>query len=251
MTSGRAVAWGGIHNARDLGGLTGRLGTTKFGRVYRMPRPDPLDEQGWRELEAAGVRTLVDLRNDDEIAPLPLRPGSVDTVVRGIEDQSDAEFMAEFGLLLGTPQYYAENLRRWPDKVGAAISAVADAPVGGVVIHCSAGRDRTGLITALLLELVGVHRDLTLDDYEVGMRETNAFLAAHPRPHERARSDADLAAAIAEAREHLNAFLSGLDLVSYLTAAGLRAAQLDALQRRMLEPKALPQVIPGMSQHVW
>ncbi|WP_097061869.1 tyrosine-protein phosphatase [Salinibacterium xinjiangense] len=87
------VGWAGIHNAGDLGGLPGRLGSTQFGRILRMPRPDTLTERGWAELVCSGVRTLIDLRDTDEIAELPLRLASVSSIHRPIGDQSDVEFM--------------------------------------------------------------------------------------------------------------------------------------------------------------
>jgi protein-tyrosine phosphatase len=110
----REVAWDGIHNARDLGGLPTSTGSTRFGRIFRMPRPDILSATGWAQLESAGVRTLVDLRNTDEIGALPMRPGSVRSVHRALEDQGDAEFMDLMGPFVGSPTYYSENLRRWP-----------------------------------------------------------------------------------------------------------------------------------------
>jgi len=70
----RTVAWGGLHNARDLGGLPAGTATTQRGRVYRTPRLDGLDARGWDELVDAGVRTIVDLRNPHEISPLTLPP---------------------------------------------------------------------------------------------------------------------------------------------------------------------------------
>lgn len=199
-----------------------------------MPRPDHLDAAGWAVLEAAGVRTLVDLRNDDEIAALPLRPATIDTVVCSIEDPSDVEFMAELDAFLGSPTYYAENLRRWPQKIAAAITAVADAPAGGVVIHCAAGRDRTGLIVALLLHFAGIDRAAILDDYEAGVRETNAYLRGLDDPHERPRTDEELESGIHSARRTLDELLENLDVSTYLLRAGMSASQLNTLRTRLL-----------------
>ncbi|MPY12335.1 tyrosine-protein phosphatase, partial [Arthrobacter sp. KR32] len=67
------------------------------------------------------------------------------------EDQTDADFMALTGPYLNTPEHYRENLYRWPEKFGAIARAFVTAPPGGVVIHCAAGRDRTGMVVALLL----------------------------------------------------------------------------------------------------
>ena len=55
-----------------------------------------------------------------------------------------------------TPLYYRDALKRWPERHAAAISAIARAQPGGVLIHCKRGVDRTGIMTLLLLAAVGV-----------------------------------------------------------------------------------------------
>jgi hypothetical protein len=234
VTDSRKVDWGGIHNARDLGGLSGSFGTTEFGRVYRMPRPDVLNERGWQELYDAGVRTLIDLRNDDEVVELPLRPSSIASLRHPIEDPHDETFMVEFGPFLGTPRYYAESLRRWPTLIAGALTAIADAPAGGVAFHCSAGRDRTGLIAALVLAVVGVDRELILDDYETGVREFNEYLRLQTSPREPVRSYTELVTAVAKYRRALAEMLGTIDLEDYLRDAGLKPSTLEKLRRRLL-----------------
>ena len=105
----RAVSWGGLHNARDLGGLPVATTVTRRGRVFRTPRLDGLDEQGWTDLVDAGVRTIVDLRNPHEIEPLPL-PAGVTRHHRPIEVWEDRDFMARWGGVLDSPEYYRANL---------------------------------------------------------------------------------------------------------------------------------------------
>ena len=223
------VDWGGLHNARDLGGLGGVIA---LGALFRSPRLDGLDGDGWARFERSGVRTIVDLRNDDEVAPLPSRPAGVRVIRAPIEDQADTDFMAAWGTSLGTPDYYSDNLRRWPSLVAAAISAVADAPEGGVLVHCAAGRDRTGLVVALLLRVAGVDAVDVLHDYEVGMRETNAFLRSHPQ-HETALDDDELATAVEAKRASLGGLLADLDVNAYLVAAGVSRVQLERLRARL------------------
>ena len=92
----RSVAWGGLHNARDLGGLPAGTTVTRPGRIFRTPRLDGLDEQGWSELVDAGVRTIVDLRNPHEIEPLPL-PAGVTRLHRPVEVWADARVHGALG----------------------------------------------------------------------------------------------------------------------------------------------------------
>ena len=68
---------------------------------------------------------------------------------------------------LQRPHYYGAALERWPERAAAAVAAVARAEPGGVVVHCGLGRDRTGLVTMLLLALVGVAPQDIADDCEL------------------------------------------------------------------------------------
>lgn len=229
----RSVTWGGLHNARDLGGLPAGSGTTRFGRVLRAPRLDGLDEQGWEELVAAGVRTIVDLRNPHEIAPLEL-PSGVTRYHRPVEVWEDRGFMARWGDHLNSPVYYRANLEAWPELMVAVVRTIADAPPGAVVVHCSAGRDRTGLVTALLLSLVGVPEDEIVDDYARSVVAMNEHAAAG-RSDEVALSGPELRLWLDEVTGHLRDLLAGLDVAEYLDVHGVTADELARVRARLLD----------------
>jgi hypothetical protein len=86
---------------------------------------------------------------------------------------------------------YLALIDRHADRFAEAIAAVADAPPGGVLIHCAAGKDRTGLISAMLLELAGVAEDVIADDYAQSERNLAELLekwvAEAPDQAERSR----------------------------------------------------------------
>ncbi|GEK23568.1 tyrosine-protein phosphatase [Cellulomonas xylanilytica] len=229
----RSVGWGGLHNARDLGGLPTASTPTRPGRVFRTPRLDGLDERGWTQLADAGVRTIVDLRNPHEIEPLRL-PAGVTRHHRPVEVWEDRDFMARWGHVLDSPEYYRANLETWPELVVAALRAVADASDGAVVIHCSAGRDRTGLVTALLLSLVGVPQDVIVEDYACAVVAMNDYARAG-LGDETARTDDELGARLAEVTGHLRALLTDLDVAGYLTAHGMSADELARIRSRLLD----------------
>ncbi len=161
------------------------------------------------------------------------RPTEVVTWFLPIEDQSDAEFMTRWGMHLGSPIYYADNLQRWPDKMIAVFRAMVEAPVGGIVFHCSGGRDRTGLVAAFLLALAGVAPAVIADDYDLSVRATNDYLLSVNNPHETPRSPGQLTEWSATARGHLLTLLAGLDPVEYLTHGGFSAADIPALRARL------------------
>jgi protein-tyrosine phosphatase len=231
-----AGTWGDLHNVRDLDGLTTGNGTTRSGRIFRSPSPDGLSRLGWRDLQDDGVLTLIDLRNDDEVSSSTERPASVTVVRRPIEDQSDDDFMAEWGDRLGSPAYYPEILKRWPQLVSNVFIALADAPDGAVLIHCGAGRDRTGMIASMLLELAGVDRVRIYDDYCAAVRSDNVWLrSSPPNRREHPKSDEELEVHLAEARSELAAFLDALEVETFLIAAGVTPGQVSRLKSRLLD----------------
>lgn len=227
----RDLDWDGAVNARDLGGLPAGSGTIQPGRVFRSARPDLLTEGGRQQLLAAGVSTVIDLRNDYERLEVLV----LDIIHHHpVEDQQDTDFMAVWGERLNSPAYYGEALRRWPGLITSVFARIADAPAGGVLVHCKAGKDRTGMIIAMLLSLVGTPVADILDDYELAVRTMNAYYQKHPDAGETALSDAALEEHCADACLAMIAFLGSTDIAGYLTNSGLTFEQLDQLRARLL-----------------
>ena len=228
----RALAWGNLHNGRDLGGLPTSQGETVRGRFFRTPRLDELDAAGWADLRAAGVRTIVDLRNDDEIEPLEL-PSDLLRRNHPIEDQSHRQFMDRWGHLLNSPIYYSDNLAHWPERIVAVFRSFAEAPPGGIVFHCSAGRDRTGLVTALLLKLGGVADEAIVADYLLSVTAMNDYFLAQDVPRERPKPPDDLATWSAEVGDRMREFLAEIDVERFLLTNGMSAGEVAAVRDRL------------------
>jgi protein-tyrosine phosphatase len=232
---GREQGWEGAVNARDLGGLAAGTARTQYGRVFRSAKPEYLTDRGWAQLLEAGITTVIDLRNGYERHELR----AIDALTvhhHPVEDQIDASFMAEWGNRLDTPDYYPEVLLRWPELVTSVFARIADAPSGGVLVHCRAGRDRTGMISAMLLSLVGTSVQDILDDYELAVRAMNAYLTAQSEPAEEPHPHATLDAFCTSSRASLAKFLESTDVPTYLTTNGLSPEQLDRIRDRLLLP---------------
>jgi protein-tyrosine phosphatase len=169
----RDLVWDGCLNVRDLGGHpTDDGGETRFDSVVRADSVRQLSDDGWRALVEYGVRTVVDLRSDEELAADPPAELPVDAVhVPFFDDRADV-FEAVEAASTGAASHaeatravYLIFLEHFRANVAAAIRAVATAPEGGVVVHCHGGKDRTGLVSAFLLRLAGVPIDAIATDY--------------------------------------------------------------------------------------
>ncbi|WP_422390574.1 tyrosine-protein phosphatase [Arthrobacter sp. N1] len=238
----RAPLWDGAVNARDVGAV---VSAVQPGRLYRMGRQEWVTEAGWEQAWDHGVRTVIDLRNPFELGRRSPDPRvQPDVLARFLvlnlptEDQADADFMALTGPYLNTPEHYRENLDRWPEKFGAIARAFITAPPGGVVIHCAAGRDRTGMVVALLLAASGIPHPEIGADYARAVTAINDRYRGQEVPHETPRSDEELTEWLTVAQGHLRTLLSSLDAARYLLDAGLTEAELDLLRARLTGPRA-------------
>ena len=185
----RKLAWDGYQNARDLGGLPTALSTTGetiFGRVARGPRRELLTDEGWQDARSWGIAAIVDLRCANEIGAREGDPAVAAEATSGIslvnaptEDQDNPEFRDVCFPILDSPEYWRHNWRILPDLVLGSLNAIADAPAG-VLVHCSAGRDRTGMISAILLGNAGVSPTDVAADYAESVRAMAGVKAHSP-----------------------------------------------------------------------
>jgi protein tyrosine/serine phosphatase len=195
----RELQWEGCVNVRDLGGLpTADGGATRHGAVVRSDNARRLSDAGWDSLVDHGVRTVIDLRWPEERAEDPPGDVPVEAVHVSLFGNLDHAFFQELDdriAELETPARveasYLALLERHAEQFAEAIRAVADAEPGGVLIHCAAGKDRTGLIAAMLLELAGVPEQEIAADYaqsEENLAELlEKWVAEAPDEEERAR----------------------------------------------------------------
>lgn len=230
MDVNRHLDWPGSYNMRDLGGLPARDGArTAWGAVVRGDEPDQLTDAGWAALRAHGVSTIIDLRDSGEDSGAD-PPAGLTTVRLPLDDHDDTEFWQRWGGGLDcTPLYYRAFLDRFPDRVARVVAAVADAPAGGVLVHCGGGRDRTGLIVLVLLALVGVPAEVIADDYVLSAERLAPAWVDLDLGDQNGRIDAILAAHGTTAWQTVVTTLDGLDLSEHLGGTGLAAAVRDRL----------------------
>jgi protein-tyrosine phosphatase len=163
----RRLRWDHLLNARDLGGLPTARGWTHFRTLVRSDDLRRLTAEGQAALLAYGVATIVDLRSppEREAAPSPLRDHPGYRPLPYLGDES-----------VGAPTRFetaAENYLAWLSTrargIARILHGIADAPPGGVLVHCHAGKDRTGVVVALLLSIAGVDREAIAEDYALSV----------------------------------------------------------------------------------
>jgi protein-tyrosine phosphatase len=180
----------GLRNLRDLGGLpTAGGGRTRPGVILRSEAPVAMSPDQLAALAALGLRSALDLRDEanEDVFAMPTLPPGVERLVAGITPPANPDgkgLLAQVmdGERLDYPaselaDLYVQMLADNPDKFGAALGYLCDAGNHPLLIHCHAGKDRTGLVAAMALELVGVPRAAIVEDFEL----TTERRAAHRR----------------------------------------------------------------------
>ena len=243
MDDERDLHWDGMYNVRDLGGLPTASGAwTRSGAFVRSEGLDLLSADGWDSLHDHGVRVCVDLRSGFELDERPYRSANERVSViearweEGLLEDPEFRAWAESGVL-GCALYFQPFLDRWPERTAALFSAlagaVAGAAGGGVLYHCQRGRDRTGLVTILLLALVGVPDEVIIEDH---LRTDGRLLARGiALGHVPLDGEAELYAARSTTAEAtLAALLGSFDAEAYLLQAGTDPIDLATIRTHLL-----------------
>jgi protein-tyrosine phosphatase len=254
-----ALRLAGATNFRSLGGLPAAGGRRiRPHALMRADRLTALTDDDWRALAASGIATICDLRSDAERAEHPnrvppqlaLRELHCDVRNDLRADPALARLLVDDPTARGAERVMIEIYRRFPAYMGGTLATLVDRLIAGgapLLVHCSAGKDRTGFVVAMLLHALEVPEPLIRQDY----------LASRTWPgadSHRASLEARLGTFIApeelpgavdtvlDAREvYLEAAMDTLraefgSVLRYLeSAAGVDAARLDRLRNDMLE----------------
>ena len=238
----RILEWEGCLNVRDLGGVPLEDGgETAYGVVVRSDNVRRLHDVA--TLERHGITRVVDLRHDEEVAYDAHKTLTVDVVNLPLMtlDPARMEELFEQALSMEAGEYlewsYLHFLDRFHENFGRVVRAIAEAD-GPVCVHCMGGRDRTGLISALLLRLAGASLEDAAEDYwlsEDALREDHErwIADAETDRERRLRSIFNVAP-----REAMVGVLDAIEeehgsVREYLQEAGVPDEELDALRARL------------------
>ncbi|SCE88876.1 Protein tyrosine/serine phosphatase [Micromonospora viridifaciens] len=199
--------WSGCRNARDLGDLPTVDGyKIRAGALLRSDSHERLTAAMIQAVRSGTVSRVVDLRWAWECEANP-SPFAGDGIYR------HAPMLNDVLTYVPPPDTYAPMLDHNRPRIGRAFRAVAEAPPGGMVVHCQAGRDRTGVLVALLLAVAGVAAQDIAADY--------------------ALTDACSPQTMLHTLAHLDQRYGGV--TAYLVEAGVEPGLAAAVRSRLLE----------------
>jgi protein-tyrosine phosphatase len=241
----RVVPFGGIANFRDIGGYPTRDGgSVRWGCVFRAAGLHGMDESDRARFDALALHTVVDLRSDHECEERPsLREARRFPLLGHAAAATEATGDSPQSAPLVLPDLEAVYIGLL-DHAGAGIAEIFTILAGPdalpAVIHCHAGKDRTGTVIALLLELLGVERELVLDDYELSPRLVERDEATIERLRTYGYEPEEAAALLVASRPAMRAALIHLDeqyggAAAYLQAAGVTPAAEGRLRDLLVE----------------
>jgi protein-tyrosine phosphatase len=224
-------------NARDLGGYRTRDGArTREKSFLRTDDLCKLTPEGARSVLAYGVTTVIDLRWPAELEarPTPFRAGEVRYAHVSLLDGSEGAWISKAP---GVPKelWNCAVLDHSQREIAEVLRAVAEAPPGVVLFHCAAGKDRTGVIAALLLAVADVELSEIAADYAISTEYIrDAYLAAHP-PEAREAVLEDVRCPPEQIHNmiaHIESRYGGL--LGYLRRIGLTSGEIARIRNRLL-----------------
>ena len=231
-------------NIRDMGGYeTGDGRVTAFGKLLRAGALHNLTKEEWRRLTDYGVKTVLDLRSLSEIE------AAADEVPEGVKwyhcpiqteqiDTKDITESAEKAFAGSLTEGYLNIVKTHGALLAEAVNKlIAGLEKGAVLFHCTAGKDRTGIMASCIYYLCGISEEDITADYEVtytynkkGMDRLLGMLDEETRDRMEPfmRSDA-------QSMERLLEFYREISLPDYLGGYGVTETELESLRSHFLQ----------------
>ncbi|MGW0806122.1 tyrosine-protein phosphatase [Nonomuraea sp. NPDC002799] len=184
----RHIEFTNLCNFRDIGGYAARDGrTVQWQRLYRADSLGWLTGDDLTAFQALRVRTVIDLRHPFEVERMGRVPEAEGQHYQNLPIEGRRWDTAAFSEEAGVGRYLADRyLEVTEDGVGnlrTALETVARADNSPAVVHCAAGKDRTGVLIAMILSLAGVSEDDIVADYALTGLATERFVADWSRRH--------------------------------------------------------------------
>ena len=230
----------GAYNFRDLGGYPTADGrSTRWGRLYRSDTLHELTDQDLELLRGIGLAGVIDLRTQAEIGRHGrgvLGSEPIRYVNLSVLPEANSEQQAAPATRIGAvADRYLSYLEVGRTALVESFSVIADPDSYPLVFHCQAGKDRTGVLAALVLGCIGVERNAIVDDYVLTATRMDLILGRLRRdPHFADRLDELPPSVFAVEASTMERFLDGVDerfggARAWAFGAGVEEAQLKSL----------------------
>jgi len=231
-------------NIRDLGGYACKsndrlCGVTKWNSFLRGDDLSKLDGEDIEFLKNYGVKTVIDLRSENEVKSKPdpfanvnmvdyhnisLMAGTVDDVTKVLAEDP-CGFISAF---------YIRLIKNETGLIKNILEIIADAKDGGILFHCTVGKDRTGVVAAILLAIAGVEEADIVSNYEVtytyNQSDPNIDVSLLKLPKEIMCSNPDY---LKNAFNYIKSNFKSVE--NYLISSGIEIATLEKIRKRFIE----------------
>ena len=241
----RLIEVEGGYNVRDLGGYATADGhVTRWHSFVRSGTLDKLTKHGQQQLADYGVKTIIDLRDEEEAHDYPdlyVPTTSYHNLpFFGRELSSEATWQKMWTVTPTLHELYYSYFDRCQPQVKAIISTIA-ASEPGILFHCYAGKDRTGLIAAILLSTAGVPEEVIAEDYEQTSHHIHHLIVQWHEDARRnggslqivERDSGSAADEMLDALEYVQQRYGGI--ASYLRQIGIMESQIARLRTLLVE----------------
>lgn len=176
-TAARNINITGIQNFRDLGGYKSSKTekNIRWGMLYRSAQIDSIAPCTLQELQSIGIKTIIDLRTKEEYSNLPqlddkfhtvhipIAAAKMDSILQDVQDEKISPDTI-YRLVKDT---YQDLVNKYQKEIKEVFTLLLDADNYPILIHCTTGKDRTGIISALILASLGVNEEVMMDDYSL------------------------------------------------------------------------------------
>jgi len=168
----------GIQNFRDLGGYPSYPNhkTVRWGKIYRSGEINRLRKGSLKEMKNLGIRTIIDLRMPEEkitksatleknfsVVSIPIATGNMQEIVAGVQDRS----IRSDTVYRIVERMNRELITRYTPEFRKIFDLLLNEDNYPVVIHCTTGKGRTGVVSALILAALDVNEDNIMEDYRL------------------------------------------------------------------------------------
>ena len=243
----RHYTFEGCFNFRDIGGYKNKEGRrVKKGLYFRTGRQDRMTQKDLIQLKDLKIKTQIDLRKSEEILDQgkgPLESMGANYVNIPIIPEGGSERLSKLVGDTGiSGKRYLGYLEFGPQSWLEIFDILSKPNNLPVVLHCTAGKDRTGVSTAFLLSILNVSRDLIEEDYKLTnldtQRQADFIENTVGLPEGFSRDDMIMAAGVPE--DAMKVFLDGVEsrwgsVLGYLEEIGITKDQMEAIRINFLE----------------